>query len=1120
MPFIRTNRRRSIQTIMQGFKAKFKVASVVIISVWIFLAALYGVLKPTFNGCIMTYMYPTYIPISASDDLSAVKYGLYLYHEGWKKIDFKEHLKKLNGVPVLFIPGNGGSYKQVRSLAAESDRAYQGGPLERTFYQEASLTPEEGGLDMDSASFQLPNQYSCMLDWFAVDLEGEHSAMDGRILEEHTEYVVYAIHRILDQYKESRDARAKEGAAISGSLPNSVILVGHSMGGFVARAAIIHPQLRKSAVETILTLSSPHQSPPVQLQPSLGRYFAHVNQEWIKGYEVQTSRTGHYVSDPALSHVVVVSISGGIHDYQVRSKLESLDGIVPSTHGFMISSTGMKNVWLSMEHQAILWCNQLVVQVSHTLLSLIDSKTGKPFPSTRRRLAIFTRMLRSGIPQSFNFISQSHLQKKSTHVAIKEEKDADGPRVNILSACPTNDQWGDDGLERDLYIQTTTVTVLAMDGRRRWLDIKKLGSNGKSHFLFVTNLAPCSGVRLHLWPEKGNSSYLPSTRRVLEVTSKMVQIPSGPAPRQIEPGSQTEQAPPSAVFRLGPEDMHGFRFLTISVAPRPTVSGRPPPAASMAVGQFFNPEKGKREFSPRTLFLSTYSQKDVVLEEDHPLAFNQSFTTSLGLLPITLSLKTAGCGIKKSGLPVEEAGDVENSRLCKLRCFPPVALAWDTTSGLQIFPNLYSETIVVDSSPALWSSIQGSEITTVLLLLDPHCSYRISVSLSFTAAACRFLLLYWSQIIGLTIAVIFFALMRQAHAWELDLPIPSVLTAVESNLKIPLPFLLLAIVPILGSLFLSLLMFQPFPPIASFVSVSVLCYLFANGSVIILILISQLVFYVAAVVHVFIKTRWQKWEGNFNFVFLHWFFALFSSFFSFKVVRVLRVNPLLVTALVAITLVCFVHPALGLLLLLLSHALSCHNALCSFLTASFRSHAQRKELFDSKNKGNEGSQIKKGGGVVKQKFPLDENDSSSPESAKSFGETQLEIFHHQHGLLILHLLSALMFGPSLVAWLQRIGLSQSFPGLIDSALCTGVILHGICNSKIESNSLWFSFLGIPSWEIRLSFIYLLAGYFSYLSGLALAPYRVFYAMSVIGVIFFALRWNRGHFNSRKHSHRH
>jgi glycosylphosphatidylinositol deacylase len=85
---------------------------------------------------------------------------------------------------------------QVRSLAAESDRAYQGGPLEHTFYQEASLTPEEGGADFDAAGFQLPNQYTCKLDWFAVDLEGEHSAMDGGILEEHTEYVVNAIHRV------------------------------------------------------------------------------------------------------------------------------------------------------------------------------------------------------------------------------------------------------------------------------------------------------------------------------------------------------------------------------------------------------------------------------------------------------------------------------------------------------------------------------------------------------------------------------------------------------------------------------------------------------------------------------------------------------------------------------------------------------------------------------------------------------------------------------------------------------------------------------------------------------------------------------------------------------------
>ncbi|KAH9743747.1 Hydrolases acting on ester bond [Citrus sinensis] len=1076
---------------MEGFRAKLRVATTVILALWIGIAALYSLLKPISNGCVMTYMYPTYIPISSTEGASSsARYALYLYHEGWKKIDFEEHLKQLNGVPVLFIPGNAVHASNALRVArlmgdevagrlqafTESDRAYQGGPLEHSFYQEASLTLEEGGVNIDASIFHSSNQYTRRLDWFAVDLEGEHSAMDGQILEEHAEYVVYAIHRILDQYRESQDAREREGAATSGSLPKSVILVGHSVGGFVARAAIIHPLLRKSAVETVLTLSSPHQSPPLALQPSLGNYFARVNDEWRKGYEAHTTPTGHRVSNSRLSHVVVVSISAGYHDYQVRSKIESLDGIVPPTHGFMISSTGMKNVWLSMEHQAILWCNQLVVQVSHTLLSLIDSRTGQPFLDTRQRLAMFSRMLRSGTPQSFNWMMQSHLFHQSTPASIKDAKDATGSQAPSSSSCPSTVQWSAEGLDKDLYIQTATVTVLAMDGKRRWLDIQKLGANGKDHFIFVTNLAPCTGVRIHLWPEKGKSTTdLPGSKRILEVTSKMVHIPSRAAPRQLEPGSQTEQAPPSAVFQLGPEDMRGFRFLTISVAPTPLLictsypkyllafnilgfylsaeSGRPPPAVSMAVGQFFNPQEGEREFSSQSMLLSAYSPKDLFLKEDHPLVFNLTFAISLGLLPITLSLRTASCGIQNSGFANEEAGDIEHSRLCKMRCFPPVALAWDPTSGLYVFPNLFSETIIIDSSPALWSYSQGSEKTIVVLLVDPHCSYKTSVSVSVTAAASRFLLLYGSQIAGLSVAVVFFALMRQAYAWDYYLPMPSMLTVVEYNLQMPFPFLLLAILPILVSLFHSFLMSQPFPPIMSFAVVSLICYVLANGLIALLILVSQLVFYVTATAHVFIKT--------------------------------------------------------------------------SFLTASFRSHAWRKELYDYNTNNNGRSKLRY---TRERRFspnlPLDDCSSSSPDSSKTFSDTQLEIFHHRHGLLILHLLASLMFVPSLMAWFQRISMGHSFPWFLDSVLCIGVILHGTVISKPEYNYL-VSFPGILGQELRLNSIYLLAGYYSFLSGLALAPYRVFYAMAAIGVISLASKiikekYGKGEprFGGRKHSHRH
>lgn len=127
------------------------------------------------------------------------------------------------------------------------------------------------------------------------------------------------------------------------------------------------------------------------------------------------------------------------------------------------------------------------------------------------------------------------------------------------------------------------------------------------------------------------------------------------------------------------------------------------------------------------------------------------------------------------------------------------------------------------------------------------------------------------QIAGFSFAVIFFALMRQAHAWEHDFSIPSMLSAVESNLRMPFPFSYLAIAPVFLSLFLSILLSQPLPSFLSFTIVSVICYLLANGFAIVLILIPQLVFYGAAVVHIFIKTRSVASLS-------HYFFSIFLLF--------------------------------------------------------------------------------------------------------------------------------------------------------------------------------------------------------------------------------------------------
>ncbi|XP_044468107.1 uncharacterized protein LOC123197760 isoform X3 [Mangifera indica] len=148
---------------------------------------------------------------------------------------------------------------------------------------------------------------------------------------------------------------------------------------------------------------------------------------------------------------------------------------------------------------------------------------------------------------------------------------------------------------------------------------------------------------------------LSASERALQVTSKMVHIPSRQAPRTW----QSDRASASnCSISVG---SGGYAWFQIPDYFCCTLSGRPPPAASTAVGQFFNPQEGEIEFSPHAMLLSTYSPKEMFLKEDHPLTFNLSFAISLGLFAATLSLKTESCGIKKAGLPDEETGNMENS---------------------------------------------------------------------------------------------------------------------------------------------------------------------------------------------------------------------------------------------------------------------------------------------------------------------------------------------------------------------------------------------------------------------------------------------------------------------------
>lgn len=86
------------------------------------LLFMYGILinltKVEENRCKMTYMfeYPQFVRIDVPESHHFNAYSLFGYTEG--KLSERARNMDFTGAPVLFIPGNGGSYKQVRSFAS------------------------------------------------------------------------------------------------------------------------------------------------------------------------------------------------------------------------------------------------------------------------------------------------------------------------------------------------------------------------------------------------------------------------------------------------------------------------------------------------------------------------------------------------------------------------------------------------------------------------------------------------------------------------------------------------------------------------------------------------------------------------------------------------------------------------------------------------------------------------------------------------------------------------------------------------------------------------------------------------------------------------------------------
>ncbi|GHJ84302.1 hypothetical protein NliqN6_0704 [Naganishia liquefaciens] len=301
-------------------------------------------------GCRMSWMSPNYVRLAGPSG-SAVrglerKYGLWLYREGGLQSDVQPR-----GMPVLFIPGNSGSFKQVRSIA--SSAAHQ-------FYERAERSGSAIGFVEDRAASERWQE----LDFFAVDFNEEFSAFHPNTLRDQSLYVAHAISYILSLYP------AESPASLN------IILVGHSMGGIVARHAVTRSN--SSSVSGIITMSTPHLVPPVTFERGMQRLYDELNSKVLSTHQTRTALSLAQPVPP-----VLVSICGGTADTQISSDSCALKIIQMGSGGdpqhsrgridngsFAVFTTGMEGVWTGVDHQAMVWCDQVRRVVAATLLDM------------------------------------------------------------------------------------------------------------------------------------------------------------------------------------------------------------------------------------------------------------------------------------------------------------------------------------------------------------------------------------------------------------------------------------------------------------------------------------------------------------------------------------------------------------------------------------------------------------------------------------------------------------------------------------------------------------------------------------------------------------------------------
>ncbi|KIV97543.1 hypothetical protein PV10_01282 [Exophiala mesophila] len=481
------------------------------------------------QGCVMSMMTPTYIKLSGFDtehSRFATKYSLYLYREEGVDEYSKDNIG-LRGAPVLFIPGNAGSYKQVRSLSSEASRYYHG------------VLKHDSNKAKDGLR---------QLDFFTLDFNEDLSAFHGQTLFDQAEYVNEAVAYILSLYTDPN--RSRRDAQLPD--PSSVILIGHSMGGIVARTVLVTPKFQANSVNTIITMSTPHARPPVTFDADIVSLYQSINAYWRESY------LQRWASNNPLWHTTLISIAGGGRDTTVPSDYTNIASLVPESHGFTVFSSGIPTIWTAMDHLAITWADQMRKVIIKALFEVVDVRRAAQTKPRAERMKVFRKYFLTGLEEG----SPKNMRDSAHEVLLTL---GDGSRSSVAKeSSVTIRQLGSQNQMSAVLLPIPTVDNSTLKRFSLLTDqqMDPMGSLEKLEVLFCSAFPLAGGltstplsVQFDLSPGDPSATRLACKRPV----GDNIQLPASTRSSQYS----FEQRPPFTFLSYDLRDLQEHQFVAI-----------------------------------------------------------------------------------------------------------------------------------------------------------------------------------------------------------------------------------------------------------------------------------------------------------------------------------------------------------------------------------------------------------------------------------------------------------------------------------------------------------------------------------------------------------------------------